>query len=355
MLSVQVQSKGYFDLDVDLVFPDTICALFGVSGAGKSTLLRAIAGLESCTGTIIFQDETWLDSNRRTEIPVHRRPIGYVRQNVQLFPHLSVEANLLFPLRFSKRTGNQVSFEDVVSTFELKNLLARKPSELSGGETQRVAIGRALLSNPKLLLLDEPLTGLDIERKAEILPFIQSLHEQYEIPTIYVSHAIDEVTVLCSFTAVISDGRIQAAGDTEQVLERTDLEDAVGGIEASAIVQAEVIEHDLELRLTTLKVEQRVWNIPLYPNIAIGSKMRLRVRARDVSIAVHKPQSISIRNVLEGTITEIHENLDSYSTDCLVTSGSSRIRARITLASLRELNLNVGDRVFALVKSVTLD
>ena len=355
MLEVHLEAGKSIKCDIEFALPDAICAIFGPSGAGKSTLLRCIAGLAQCRGSITFQEDVWLDTNSGFSMPVYKRPIGFVRQNVQLFSHLSVLDNLRYPIRHSKRIGKHIDLDKVIASFQLSPLLSRKPDELSGGETQRIAIARALLAKPRLLLLDEPMTGLDLERKAEILPFIETLHNDYEIPTIYVSHSVDEITVLCSHTIIMDNGRIRVAGNTEEILERTDLEDIVKGEEASSIVHAQVLDHDDEFHLTRLQVENGVWSIPEHPNFEPGSWINIRVRARDVAIAMSEPQQTSVRNVLAGTIAEIVEDADSHYADCIVSSGRTRLRARITRASLHELDLEVGKSSYALVKSMTLN
>ena len=355
MLTVQIATQGNFRLEVDLTFPNTISAVFGPSGAGKSTLLRCIAGFEPCNGKIVFENSTWLDSQHNKFTKPNQRPVGYVRQGVQIFPHLTIRENLHFSLRHSKRPSQGMEFDQVNSVLELHDLLDRKPHEISGGETQRVALARTLLAQPQLLLLDEPLTGLDVQRKAEILPYLESLHATYEIPTIYVSHAVDEITVLCSHTVIVDAGRVRGSGPTEEILERQDLADTLGSIEASSIIHARVLDHDTKFHLTTLQVEDHVWSIPRHFNLSVGSETLLRVRARDVALAKQRPDSISVRNVIAGRIASISQDEDGPSADCMVESGNTRIKARITRASLEELDLNEGDQVFALVKSVTLE
>ena len=354
MLEVQIKTLGDFQVLVNHSFPESITAVFGPSGSGKSTMLRAIAGLEPTSGLIRFNDEDWLNSDSGTNVKSHRRPIGYVRQNAELFPHLSVEGNLSYPVKHSIRRGGDIGFDEIVSDFELSGLLARMPNQVSGGETQRIVLARALLSQPSLLLLDEPLTGLDLQRKAEILPFLESMQSKYRIPTLYVSHAVDEITALCPHTIVLAEGTVRASGQTPEVLERRELDELLGNTEPSSIIRAKILAHDRDYHLTTLEVEGRVWSVPMHLPLPLGEMTTLRVRARDVAVAKVEPESISVRNILPGTIVAIEDDATGPSVDCVIEAGKTRLRARITRASLHELPLRIEDSVFALVKSVTL-
>ena len=354
MLRVNIKTMGGFRVSVNQDIPNAITAVFGPSGAGKSTMLRAIAGLEPSQGTIRFNEVEWLNTVANVDLKPHRRPVGYVRQSAQLFPHLTVRGNLLFPTRYSTRTEQEISIDAVIEDFELEHLLERKTHQISGGETQRVVLARMLLSQPKLLLLDEPLTGLDMQRKAELLPFLESLHTNYDLPTLYVSHAIDEVTALCSHTIVLDQGCVRVSGPTAEVIERPDLDRLLGEVEASSLVHATVLAHDERYALTTLQVENVVWSVPMHVALQSGERTTLRVRARDVALAKEKPEAISVRNILHGELVDVVDTSVGPSADCIVQSGTTRLRASITRKSLDQLGFRVGDRVYALVKSVTL-
>lgn len=354
MLRVRIETLGAFKVAVDHTFPKSITAVFGPSGSGKSTMLRAIAGLAPTRGSIRFVENDWLNSELDVFVRPHQRPIGYVRQNAELFPHLTVKDNLTYPIKHSIRRGGDITFNEVVEDFDLTELLTRRTNQVSGGETQRVILARMLLSQPKLLLLDEPLTGLDLQRKAEILPFLESLHTKYHIPTLYVSHAVDEVTALCPHTIVLSDGKVCASGETANVLERRDLGELLGTGEPSSIISARVVGHDAHYQLTTLSVSDRIWSVPIHLTLPIGDTTTLRVRARDVSLAKVEPEAISVRNILRGQIVRVEDNGTGSSVVCVVQSLDTRLQAQITRASLDELGLRDGDEVYALVKSVTL-
>ena len=357
MLSLNFQTNGNFKVSVKQEVPSSIVAVFGPSGSGKTTLLRAIAGFEASEGYIRFDNEMWLDSSQSINISPDRRPLGYVRQNPALFPHLSILNNLKVPLKFGNPHSIQFSLEEVIETFKLQKLLQKSPFELSGGETQRVAIARSILRQPKLLLLDEPLTGLDLQRKAEILPFLRSLYSTFQIPTLYVSHSIDELISLCSHTLVLVGGRAQVFGETHNVLERRELNDVLEEPgEASSLIHAQVLSHDLKYRLTKLQIKnQSEWSIPYHSNLAVGDSTTLRVRARDVAVARSRPKDISVRNILKGTISELNSTDTDLSVECVIQSGRTRLRSQITRLSLDEIGFKVGEEVFALVKAVTLD
>ena len=354
MLQVQIETLGDFRVSVDHAFPKSISAVFGPSGSGKSTLLRAIAGLIPANGFISFDEDVWLDSAHDVFIKPHQRPVGYVRQSAQLFPHLAVHENLTYPIKYSTRRTGDTMFDEVVEDFDLSSLLKRRTNQVSGGEAQRIILARMLLSQPKLLLLDEPLTGLDIQRKAEILPFLESLHVKYHIPTLYVSHAVDEVTALCPHTIVLADGKVRASGETSNVLERRDLTELLGTAEPSSIIRATVVGHDDRYQLTTLEVENRVWSVPIHLTLAPGETTSLRIRARDVALAKVEPKAISVRNILQGKVESIDDSNAKSSVICIIQAGNTRLQAQITRASLDELQICDGDDVFALVKSVTL-
>lgn len=345
-----------FDLELSHRFSlDGITGLFGPSGCGKSTLLRIVAGLErNASGRISFGNEIWLDSNGSVFVPPHKRGVGYVFQDARLFPHLSVGGNLRYAARRSRSVKSPIDVENVVAALDLSGLTQRHPTSLSGGERQRVAIGRTLLTRPRLLLMDEPLAGLDIQRKAEILPYIEKLPSTFGVPVIYVTHSIDEVARLAQRMVVLTAGRKVAEGTVTEVLERLDLQSATGRFEAGVVLTARVVAHDAKYRLTRLDHHGQTIDMPI-ADIAIGSEARLRIRARDVSLATERPKGISVRNILAGSIVQIEEEPETAFAETLVDIGGARLRSRITRAAVAELSLVPGTPVFALVKSVAFD
>ena len=343
-------SLGAFDLEASLDLPlDGITAVFGPSGGGKTTLLRTIAGFERTNGRIALAGERWLDSPDRVDVPPHRRSVGCVFQDARLFGHLRVHGNLRYAARRARPGGATV--DEVVGAFDLGPLLSRPVSELSGGERQRVALARTLLTNARLLLLDEPMSALDTERKADILSYLETL----SVPMLYVSHAVDEVALLAERTLVLADGRVRAFGATREILERLDIQSITGRFEAGTLVRARVVEHDPRYHLTTLDVGGQHIVMPMSTRLAAGDYARVRVRARDVALATTPPKDLSIRNVLSGTLIDLVREEDSPFAEALVEVADQHLRARITRASADDLGLRVGQGVYALVKSATFD
>ena len=347
---------GHFQLEVAERVPFAgITGVFGPSASGKSTLLRALAGFQPARGRIVIAGETWLDTARGIAVAPFRRRAGFLFQDARLFAHLDVAGNLRYAARRGGDADPAISFDDVVGAFDLEPLLPRRVEALSGGERQRVALARTLLTRPTLLLLDEPLAALDLYRKAEILPYLESLSSRFHVPTLYVSHAIDEVARLADRTLVLTDGRVRAFGPTPAVLERLDVQSIAGPLEASVVIEARVTGHDTGYRLTRLDVGGETISLPEASHLDVGATARLRIRARDVAVATTRPGGLSIRNVLEGTVAELVADSDSPFAEVLVDVGGQHLRARITRAAADELALEEGQAIYALVKSVSLD
>ena len=348
---------GNFALDVDFRAPlQGVTALFGPSGCGKTTILRCMAGLTRLSGRLTVGGGTWQDETGSVFRKPHHRPVGYVFQEASLFAHMSVRKNLMFGARRTagKSDGGLLGFDNVVDLLGIDRLLARSPSGLSGGERQKVAIGRALLSRPRLLLMDEPLSGLDRMAKDDILPSLETLHETLSIPILYVSHDIGEVARLADRMVVIASGRRVADGPVSDMLERLDIGPATGRFEAGVILTAQVAAHDTGYRLTQLDRGGQRITIPI-ADAGIGEEVRVRIRARDVALTTRRPEGISIRNILSGTIAEIAEEPETAFAETLVDIGGGKLRARITRASVAELGLEPGMPVYALIKSVSFD
>jgi molybdate transport system ATP-binding protein len=347
---------GDFDLQAaGEIDTGRVTAIFGPSGSGKSTLLRALAGLErSATGRLALGRDVWLDSARGLDVPAHRRPVGYMFQEARLFPHLTGEGNLRYAAKRARRERQAVTFDEVVDALDLEPLLPRRTSGLSGGERQRVALGRTLLAQPRLLLLDEPMSALDASRKMEILPYLEALHPRFGIPTLYVSHSVDEVAHLADRILVLAGGRVTAKGRTAEILERLDLGPLADRRGPATVVKAMVVRHDLEYHLTWLDLAGQTLVVPKRDHFAEGEEACLLIRARDVSLATRRPQGVSIQNVLQGRVCEVREDEGSAFAEVSVDLGPHRLIARVTRLSLHELELGVGSPVFALLKSVSL-
>jgi molybdate transport system ATP-binding protein len=342
-----------FTLDVALALPERgISALFGPSGSGKTSCLRALAGLDRLSdATLHVNGACWQDSAAGVFVPPQARRIGYVSQSAVLFDHLSVRGNLEFGWR---RRGRPPAprLDDVVAQLGIAHLLERRPAGLSGGERQRVAIARALLAAPQLLLMDEPLSALDAERKADVLPYLERLHATLAMPTVYVSHAFDEVARLADHLVVLDHGRVHAAGPLAEVVARLDVAGGFGDA-AAVVFDACIDAHDTGDRLTRLRFAGGTIEVPLREE-PVGASLRCRVHARDVSLATQAPQATSILNVIAATIVERAELPGGA--QCLVRldAGGTPLLARITARSWRQLALAPGRPVWAQVKTAAL-
>ena len=354
-LRVRVELPG-FTLEVEERLDDVgVTAVFGASGSGKTTLLRAIAGFERpCRGRIAIGDDVWFDRNGRIDLPPHRRAAGFLFQDARLFEHLDVSGNLAFAERRRGARDTRVERRAVVEALDLSPLLGRGVNSLSGGERQRVALARTLLATPRVLLLDEPLAALDVGRKAEILPFLEEVTRRFRIPTLIVSHDVDEVVRLSDRVLVLAEGQVLAEGPTAEVIENLDLAPITGHAEASVVVEGRVARHDERLHLTFVELHGDELTLPFASHLAPGEAVRLRVLARDVAIAVERPRGLSIRNVLPGRITGLRAEPPG-AVDVTIQLHEDHVRARLTQAAVEELGLVEGREVFALVKSVSLE
>ncbi len=348
---------GRFSLDAAFQTGPGITALFGHSGAGKTSVLALIAGLaKPDSGRIAVGGRVLFDGASGIDLPTHRRSVGYVFQEGRLLPHLTVRQNLLYGRFFSRGNAGQdgaAGLEPVAKLLGLAELLGRYPAKLSGGEKQRVAIGRALLAEPLVLLLDEPLASLDAPRKAEILYYIERLRDDVRVPIVYVSHSLDEVVRLADSLVLLSGGRVLGSGPLREMMGRAELRPYLGRQEGGAVIEARVASQDLESGLARLEFAGGVLEVPDVEAL-VGERLRVRVRARDVSIALSRPAGLSIRNVLAGTVVSLGEE-EGPSLDVELDVGGAPLIARITKKSAAELLLRPGKPVFALIKSVSID
>jgi len=343
--------RGRFRLDVEFSIPaQGITALFGPSGAGKTTLLRAIAGLERAdVGYLRIGDDVWQDASR--VLATHERPLGYVAQDSALFPHLNVDGNLRYGFERIPANERRISFDDVVAWLGLGALLERDPKKLSGGERQRVAIARALLTSPRLLLLDEPVASLDAAGKAEIFPYLERLHEELEVPILYVSHAFDEVARLADHMILLNTGHVVASGPIHELLTRFDLPLALSA-DAESIIEATVAEHDETFGLTYVDSSGGRFSVAR-KDLPIGRAVRLRILARDISLTLERQSNTSILNVFPATVDEMAEDPPAR-TIVRLRLGEALVLAQITRKSAAALGLTVGQPLFAQIKSVAL-
>ncbi|GAB2710986.1 molybdenum ABC transporter ATP-binding protein [Halomonas garicola] len=354
-LQISVKKRqGRFTLDADLNLPAKgVSALFGASGSGKTSLLRLIAGLDKPdAGHVTLGARALVDTQGGTFLPPSRRRIGVVFQEPRLFPHYRVRGNLTYGMPASARPR----FDAIVKLLGIGHLLERMPGTLSGGEAQRVSIGRALLTDPELLLMDEPLSGLDGARKQELLHFILTLVRDVNIPIVYISHDPQELTAIADHLVVLEDGGVLASDALEKVLLRVDLTRQLGGFDAASMLNARVVGHDRDYGLTELALDdERRLTVPLHDAPA-GTALRLRLPARDVALALAAPEGTSYRNRLAARVETIAPLPDdSTAVEVVLALGEQRLRARLTRKSRDDMGLEEGQAVTALIRSVAFD
>ena len=356
MIEIDIEvTLGTFALAAKFIAPTTgITALFGRSGAGKTSIVNALAGLLTPSrGRIAVRGEVLFDSARKINLPPEKRRLGYIFQEGRLFPHYSVRGNLLYG---TKRT-DAAAFDRVVALLGLGGLLGRRPGDLSGGEKQRVAIGRAILAEPRLLLMDEPLAALDAARKEEIFPFIAALRGALDIPVVYVSHAMEEVIRLADTLVLVDGGKIAATGTVEALTSRLDLRPLTGRFEAGAVIRTVLRGHDKVYGLSELAFPGGRLRVP-HVDLPLGTPLRIRIQARDIVLATAPPSGLSIRNAFAGRVVEIAPDkgpLVDLRLDIGTAAEPVMLWVRITQRALADLRLQVGSPVHALVKTVALE
>jgi molybdate transport system ATP-binding protein len=355
ILDVDIRhEQGAFGLHARFQSDGKLTALFGPSGSGKTTIVNAIGGLvRPDHGRIVVQGQVLVDTKKNVFVPKHKRRIGYVFQEGRLFPHLNVRQNLLFGRWFTPRRDRKSSFDHVVDLLGISHLLDRWPTTLSGGEKQRVAIGRALLADPQLLLMDEPLASLDEARKAEIYPYIERLRDEGGVPIVLVSHSVAEIARLATSIVVLSNGSVTASGPASDILRHTNLFVQTGLAEAGALIDAQVLRHEDLFGLTVLQTKAGTLTVPRLP-YPLGTGLRVRLRARDIILSLQKPVGMSALNVLPGFISLI-EDAEGPSVDVQLDCGGDGIVARVTRKSVEELGLKPGLPVHAIIKSIAFD
>ena len=351
-LAIEKQLPG-FTLEAHFTAGPGITALFGRSGAGKTTLINLLAGLlRPDAGRIRIGDRVLFDSAAGIDIKPEHRRLGYVFQEDRLFPHLSVRSNLTYGERLVARAERRIHFDQVVELLGIGDLLERRPNNLSGGEKQRVAIGRALLASPELVLMDEPLANLDAGRRSEILPFIERLRDRLGLRVVYVSHSMDEIVRLADTVVLMSEGKTVATGSVEAVMGRLDLRPLTGRYDAGAVLAATMAAQDETFGLSLLDTAGGQLHVPMV-DLPLGAPLRVRIRARDVSLALQEPVAISVLNRFPAVVREIGDD-EGAQVDVLLDIGCP-LWARITRRSAVELKLAPGSQVWALIKAVAID
>ncbi|PCJ71408.1 MAG: molybdenum ABC transporter ATP-binding protein [Rhodobiaceae bacterium] len=361
-LSLAIKRKvGSFALTVDAEIGDGITGIIGPSGAGKTMLINTVAGLvRPDSGKIVLNGKALFDSTTKTNLAPEKRDLGLVFQDARLFPHMSVQSNLTYARRNDRPP--LAAINEIVELLNLSHLLKRRPHHLSGGEKQRVAIGRALLSAPVALLMDEPLANLDLARRREVMPFLEMLRERFKVPILYVSHNLDETIRLADRVLVMDHGEVVAEGAVENVLSRIDVQSLIlGGLagdrhpEPVTIVSATIrARHD-----DGLYDIDTPWGTLTAPEIsgAPGQHIRLRLHAHDIVLASAAPDGLSIRNVIAGEVGTMTE-AGPAQIDVLVRpfgpDGTPTLWARVTRRAVEEMNLQPGMPIWALLKAVVL-
>ncbi|MEJ6403916.1 molybdenum ABC transporter ATP-binding protein [Yoonia sp. 2307UL14-13] len=346
MLRVDIRKRlGRFILDAAFDAPAGVTAVFGRSGSGKTSMINAVAGLlRPDSGRIALGDQVLFDADARVDLAVKKRRVGYVFQDARLFPHLTVERNLTY--------GGAHDRDRIIATLGLEDLLNRRPAGLSGGEKQRVALGRALMSDPQILLMDEPLAALDTGRKAEILPYFEWLRDAAKVPILYVSHDISEVARLATTLVVLEGGGVVASGPVSDVLATPSLVPQLGVRDAGAVIMAKVAGRLLDDGLTELSFSGGRLMMP--GNLgALGQKVRLRIPAQDVILSREKPVGMSALNVLPVTVTAIEKGRGPGVAVGL-RAGQDHLLARITRRSALRMELAVGQSIFAIIKATAV-
>lgn len=348
---------GAFSLDAGFASDGRLTALFGRSGSGKTSLVKVISGLiRPQEGRVVIDGRVMVDSAAGVLVPKHKRRIGYVFQEARLFPHLSVRQNLLYGRWFAPKAEDGGSkLDDVLDLLGIGHLLQRQPGALSGGEKQRVAIGRALLAKPRLLLMDEPLASLDEERKAEILPYIERLRDGFGIPIVYVSHSIAEVARLATHLVILDQGKVSMSGPTAELMSRPDVPILSTSAEAGAILDARVLRHEPGHALTILETAAGRLQIARR-NVPEGTALRVRIVASDVMLSLKPLDGISALNVLPGRVSAIGApHGDGGALDVRLNCNGVGLLARLTVKSAEQLQLKPGSPVYAVIKSVSID
>jgi molybdate transport system ATP-binding protein len=354
-LTVDIRHRlGDFALDAAFASGGGVTALFGRSGSGKTSVVRIVAGLmKPDHGNISLDDQVMVDTDKRIFVPRHRRRFGYVFQEARLFPHLTVRQNLNYGRWFAPKAERSGGLEQIVDMLGIGALLSRRPGKLSGGEKQRVAIGRALLSSPRLLLMDEPLAALDDARKAEILPYLERLRDETKTPIVYVSHSMAEVVRLANHVVVMHEGRVEATGSPMDVFSNAVASPAIERREAGVLIEGRVEEVMDTHGLTVVALKAGRLYVPGRARPA-GASVRIHIPARDVLLATTPPEGLSALNILQGKVDQIGSVADGMlevGVDC----GGDLIRARLTSFSLERMKLEIGTPVHAIIKTVALE
>lgn len=345
------RTQGNFTLVAKCTLDSPVVGLFGPSGAGKSTLLAMLAGLvQPDSGRIVLDGVCLFDSVRRINLPLHRRRIGTVFQDSRLFPHLNIADNLSYGLNLLPKKDRQLELSKIVDLLEIGHLLSQKPHQLSGGEKQRVALGRALLTSPRLLLLDEPLASLDVRLKHQILPFLRRIKDEINMPMLYVSHAIDEILYLTTQIAMLEAGKLLAVGSFDEVMNDTHILSIAHSLGLENVLHTHIVAHDANHGYTTAAIAQQQINLPPIA-AAIGSPLSISITAANIALSSHKISGISIQNQLAGTVLAIQQ----IGARMLVSVDiGTPLMVEVTAKALLDMQITIGSSVYCLIKTQSI-
>lgn len=345
--------KDGFKLDCTFDFPNSgITVLFGASGSGKTTVLRCVAGLERAEGYVTVEGAEWQNDEKKIFLPTWERPLGYVFQEASLFPHLTAGQNIEFAAKRSKSSDARNRMQEAIELLGIEKLLKRKPAQLSGGERQRVAIARAVATEPKILLFDEPLAALDFKRKSEILPWLEKLKANLQIPMLYVTHSAEEVMHLADHLIVMEDGKIKTSGSLSEVLSNIDIPVQIGE-DNGVLLHGIVVSKDPQWSLMSVRCGNLTFTIG-DNGLQVGSPILMRILAREVVFAKEKPEGVSVRNCMEGIVEGISGLADPSKVLLRANCSGEIIVGKLTRLALNELQIKKGSRIWLLIKSVAL-
>lgn len=349
------QKRSAFDFDIALDMPVLgTLGIYGPSGAGKSTLLNMIAGLDTPqSGCLILDGQPLFDSEHRIDVPIHQRRMGMVFQDSRLFPHLNVEDNLRYGYRLLPAAERRLAFAQIVELLELTPLLKQKPHALSGGEKQRVALGRALLTSPRLLLLDEPLASLDVRLKQQILPFLRRVKDTLNIPMIYVSHAIDEILYLTSEVAMINKGRLLAHGQFSDVMQQVPALTMAQSLGLENVLHTTLLSHHPQAGYSLVMIDGQAMHITLV-EAPVNSLVTVSMAAANIALSRQRIDGITIQNQLAGTVLDIKTLQHKTLVTMQLAHSSTRLMAEVTAKSVLDLQLAVGSPLHCLIKTQSI-